>query len=67
MHRPGIEPGAGRHLRSEDLEMATANFTTKPPMLFDGEARDALVMLINCNGDCWSERRLMRRWKAVKE
>ena len=34
MHRPGIEPGAGRHRRSEDLEMATANFTTKPPMLF---------------------------------
>jgi hypothetical protein len=30
MHRPGIEPGASRI----DLkQMATANFTTKPPML----------------------------------
>ena len=38
MHRPGIEPGAGRnHLKSslvkEGLRVATANFTTKPPML----------------------------------
>jgi hypothetical protein len=33
MHRPGIEPGAGRHLGSQDPLMATANFTTKPPML----------------------------------
>jgi hypothetical protein len=30
LHRPGIEPGASRI----DLkQMATANFTTKPPML----------------------------------
>jgi hypothetical protein len=38
MHRPGIEPGAGRHLlrSGKDLiVMATANFTTKPPMLYD--------------------------------
>jgi hypothetical protein len=29
MHRPGIEPGASRiYLK----QMATANFTTKPPM-----------------------------------
>ena len=36
LHRPGIEPGAGRIKR--DLgraRMATANFTTKPPMLLD--------------------------------
>ena len=33
MHRPGIEPGAGRHRRSDRSWMATANFTTKPPML----------------------------------
>jgi hypothetical protein len=34
MHRPGIEPGAGRHWnRKLDSQMATANFTTKPPML----------------------------------
>jgi hypothetical protein len=30
MHRPGIEPGASRNCPSE--WMATANFTTKPPM-----------------------------------
>jgi hypothetical protein len=30
LHRPGIEPGASRiNLK----QMATANFTTKPPML----------------------------------
>jgi hypothetical protein len=33
MHRPGIEPGAGRHSEVV-LLMATANFTTKPPMLW---------------------------------
>jgi hypothetical protein len=33
MHRPGIEPGAGRHPESLNPVMATANFTTKPPML----------------------------------
>jgi hypothetical protein len=34
MHRPGIEPGAGRHFVDPKIcEMATANFTTKPPML----------------------------------
>jgi hypothetical protein len=32
MHRPGIEPGAGRR-QSLMNQMATANFTTKPPML----------------------------------
>ena len=31
MHRPGIEPGASRYCPIE--WMATANFTTKPPML----------------------------------
>ena len=36
MHRPGIEPGAGRHIRSDGPQMATANFTTKPPMLLIG-------------------------------
>jgi hypothetical protein len=31
MHRPGIEPGAGRIIEMIS-RMATANFTTKPPM-----------------------------------
>jgi hypothetical protein len=36
MHRPGIEPGAGRinRIRRSLNRMATANFTTKPPMLW---------------------------------
>jgi hypothetical protein len=40
MHRPGIEPGAGRH-SEEILLMATANFTTKPPM--QHEAQDLFL------------------------
>ena len=43
MHRPGIEPGAGRHSSDQKIwTMATANFTTKPPML-DGKTPKRLV------------------------
>jgi hypothetical protein len=47
MHRPGIEPGAGRHLGSEDLWMATANFTTKPPMLLYEQFRQSLFIILS--------------------
>jgi hypothetical protein len=43
VHRPGIEPGAGRHSEDE-LLMATANFTTKQPM--HHEARSGFLDIV---------------------
>jgi hypothetical protein len=53
MHRPGIEPGAGRRLHLL-RQMATANFTTKPPMLAEAMLSGYIYLLTLCLTDLGS-------------